>query len=321
MKGKKGHKTKWFILAAILLSGCSGDDAPNSTNNNNDKDSEIRLNADVWRVMEGTRATTFDNQAAIQEECYFTCTMYDANTITVHYPATQVDWNSTNWAFHNVTYRWPNSGSLDFFAYMPATKPDYITSISYTTARNPQFICTELPMTSAGQSSSLKEFIYALTLNQDKENPGNNGVTMTFKHPFARIKFQLSANHPDVHINTITFKDLKTGGNCSFDGNVSTWSSLTPAELTDNFVATHNADFKDNPNNVVPLGDPYIMVPQSWAGEIEVNITWDDWGTPKTETLSTTVPTTWQSGYSYTYTFTISKYALIVNIEKFTEQW
>ncbi len=66
MKGKKGHKAKWLVLAAILLSGCSGDDSPNHANDNSGKDSEIRFNADVWRMIEGTRATTIDNNTQLQ---------------------------------------------------------------------------------------------------------------------------------------------------------------------------------------------------------------------------------------------------------------
>ena len=105
------------------------------------------------------------------------------------------------------------------------------------------------------------------------------------------------------------------------------------AESTSNFVMTLTGDaatFNNNPASVVPIGGyaesahqsvNILMVPQAFAGAIEVNITWNNWGELKTETLSTSVPTTWQAGYSYTYTFTIDKQALKVDIEKFTEQW
>ena len=63
------------------------------------------------------------------------------------------------------------------------------------------------------------------------------------------------------------------------------------------------------------------MVPQVFAGEIEVNATWNDWGEPLTHTLRTTVAETWEAGQSYTYTFNITETDLLVNNEKFTEQW
>ena len=64
------------------------------------------------------------------------------------------------------------------------------------------------------------------------------------------------------------------------------------------------------------------MIPQAWAGNIEVNATWIDWGEPFEHTVSTKLDAiTWQPGYSYTYTFTIRETDLRVNVTKFTEQW
>lgn len=304
-----------LMAFASLFSGCSADDSTPS-----EAADEIRFNADVWRVMEGTRATTFDNDAAIQGEGAFTCTIYDANTTNEHFDeqVKKVVWNTNHWEFENTIYRWPTTGALDFFAYMPAaatiaTDAPYISGPTYTTARTPQFSCTNLTMTNSGQST-IKEFVYALTINQDKQHQGESGVTMTFKHPFARINMQLSSSQEDIHINSITFKGIINNGICSFDGSTSTWTSSGDAT---NFVATLNDNYKAN--DVIGT---FIMIPQSWTGAIDVNITWDNWGTSVTETLSTTVPTvTWLPGYSYTYTFTINKAALIVDIEKFTEQW
>ena len=325
-------------LTAVLLTGCSGDSASSIEPEPQDTKTGIKINADVWRVMEGTRATTYDNQTALQTEGSFTCGVYTENTTTAYVSPTTVNWSSTEWLFSDGKHYWPSSGNLDFFAYMPTTSQSCITGPTYTTARSPQIVCANLPMTyssatpSAGQGG-LKEFIWALTTGQNKASQGSTGVTMTFKRPFARIKFQLAASHPDITINSITFKSLKTGGTCTFNGTTSTWSSLTPAESTSNFVMTLTGDaatFNNNPASVVPIGGyaesahqsvNILMVPQAFAGAIEVNITWNNWGELKTETLSTSVPTTWQAGYSYTYTFTIDKQALKVDIEKFTEQW
>jgi len=330
-----------LLSAVMLLAGCSGSDSEEQEKGEVSQP-EIRLNADSWQVMEHTRATTFDNASALQTEAHFTCTVYNANNTTTYITATTVNWvNGTEWLFSDGKHYWPSSGSLDFFAYMPAEKPSYITSIAYTTARSPQVTCTNLPMTNEGQGSSLKEFVYALTTDQNKEGQGVSGVTMKFYHPFARIRFQLSASHPDIIINSITLKELKSGGTCTFSNtsgtpmfNASTWSSWTPSDGTVNFVlslAGDAATFNSNPASAVPIGAysggqhrsvDFIMVPQTFAGDIEVNATWTDWGESIAHTVSTSIPSlTWAPGTSYTYTFTITETDLKVDTEKFTEQW
>ncbi len=96
--------------------------------------------------------------------------------------------------------------------------------------------------------------------------------------------------------------------------------------------------FNSNPAQVVPIGgyeddsDPatndhkyvdLLVIPQDFAGAIEVNASWDDWGdTPVPHTVSKTISAiTWRPGYTYTYTFTISTDDLTVNVQDYTEQW
>jgi hypothetical protein len=66
----------------------------------------------------------------------------------------------------------------------------------------------------------------------------------------------------------------------------------------------------------------FLVLPYSYDGTktFTVNATWTDWS-DVTKNVSANVAVDWQAGYSYTYTFTLSKYALIVNTSKFTEQW
>lgn len=290
----------------VLLAGCSKDEGFDET-----KTAEITLQTDVWRIMDATRATTFDNQAALQTKGTFTCAVYNAETTTPYINATSVNWDGTasKWEFSDGKHYWPASGSLDFFAYMPAAAPSYITGPTYTTARAPQFTCTSLPMTPDGQSAT-EEFIYALTTGQSKAGQGNSGVTMTFQHPFARIKLQLSESQEDIHINSITLKSIKNNGDYVHG------TGWTPSGDATNFVFTLNNDYEANHD----FGT-YLMMPQNWAGEIEINADWNVWGVSKNHTVSATVPTTWQSGYSYTYTITITETDLKVDIAKFTEQW
>lgn len=335
--------TLLLLITAFVLSACSSDDT--NTTPATTPDSEIRFNPEVWKMLEGTRATTFNSASDLQSEG-FMCAVYNANEITEYISALNVNWDGDSWEFAGGKRYWPASGSLDFFAYSPTTIPSYITDMSDVAsnvtyvARNPQFKCKGLPMiyTSAytddksvdhpaeGQTSGLQEFIWALTTGQNKEGQGASGVTMTFKHPFACIKFQLSDSHPDITINSITFKNLKSGGTCSFNGSTSTWSAFTPADKTVDFVMTLKGAeslFNGNPSSPLPqIGPTILMVPQTFGGEVVVNATWTDWGDQLAHTVTTTIPSvTWKAGYSYTYTFTITETDLIVDTTKFTEQW
>ena len=329
-----------MLLAAVLLAACNGSDDVSDLpdGSGSAKADEIRLNADVWHVMEGTRATTYSNATDLQAVGQFTCAAYEANTTTAYInPAnTTTDWTGSGWVFKNRAnpetiehYYWPASGNLDFFGYMPATLPSYIAAdpaLTYTAEHNVTFTCTSLPMTyssatpTAEQGSSLKEFMFGMALAQNKDNAGT-GVPLTFQHPFARIKLQLAASHPNVTINSITFRGIYNNGNYNHSASPK-WTTTGGAA---NFVLTltgNAAVFDNNPATPTQIGEYFIMIPQNWAGEIVVNADCLFWGEKKNyPSLTTTIPTTWQPGYSYTYTFTINPDNLIVNISKFTEQW
>ena len=314
--------TLLLLVTHVLFSACSSDDTNTTPNAAND--SEIRFDVGVWNMMEGTRATTFDGGTLTSGS--FICTAYNESTATentiVNIIDNTVTWNGAGWDFEGGKRYWPNEAlTLDFFAYMPTTIPSYITNTSDETgiltyeARNPQFKCNSLPMTynrespEAGQGTGLQEFVYALVEGEYK-GKSPSGIVLSFQHPFARIKLQLSSAQEDIHINSITFKSIKNNG---FYSHISGW---TPEGETINFVATLNDDYEADD----AIGT-YIMVPQDWAGEIEISADWKVWDVTKTNTVSATVPTTWAAGHSYTYTLTITETDLIVDTSKYTEQW
>ena len=308
-----------FLLAAAVLAGCGGDsvgfdDEPQNVADNATPQ-EIRFNVDVWRMMEGTRASFYETGTMTSGS--FTAAAYSANTTTAYFTPVTVYWDTDKWIFSDGKHYWPSEGALDFFAYMPATPPSYITNGPiYTTARDPQFTCGNLPMTynsaspTAGQGSGLQEFVYALKTNRTKALDGASGVTLDFQHPFTKIILQLSSTQADIHINKITLKGIKNNGTYAHS------SGWTPTGDATNLVLTLDGNY--SANDVIGT---YLMIPQDWAGEIEVNATWTDWGAQLPHILKTTKATTWAAGTSYTYTFTITETDLIVNTTKFTEQW
>ncbi|MBQ6405250.1 MAG: fimbrillin family protein [Prevotella sp.] len=353
-----------LLLTAILLlaAACSSDSSndvqpsPNTPNTSQ----EISLIPTVWQMMEGTRAAFYEGGNITSS---FTVAAYSANTTTAYISPVAVNYVTDKWSFSDGKHYWPASGNLDFFAYMPAEKPNYITSEPTYSVQSstPQasFTCANIPMTynatdpTAGQGSSLQEFIWGITIGQNKTNQGESGVTMKFRHPFARLRFQLAASHPDIIINSITFKNLKTGGTCTLNNTdidatyyykTSEWSDLTGSsnlvmtlagkDSDGNWIAASVNTFNSNPSSVVPIGgwggEPathqyidLLVIPQTFAGEIEVNAGWNDWGdTPVAHTVSKTISAiTWQPGKTYTYTLTISTDDLTVDINSYTEQW
>ena len=381
MKCKIYHSVSFYgllLTAGMLLAGCSKDSG-DSAQQAKQEPQEIRVQTNVTSVQNGTRATTIDSNTELQgQNLKIDAYYHDTETAyllgkTLHYDSNWKFWNTSTSSQEH--YYWPlpatNGGawpSLDFFGYMPASPPSYITAgPTYSAPGTPgvpqaSFTCT-LPMTydasdtEGGQGSNLQEFIWGITVGQNKTNQGVSGVTMKLRHPFARIKFQLAANHPDIQINSITFKSLKTGGTCTLNNTeiestyykTSAWSALTLAEGGSNLVMTlaRKVDdgkgnmvwksdvvntFNNDPSNTTPIGGwtgsahefvNLLVVPQAFAGAIEVNASWNDWGdTPVEHTVTTTIPAiTWQPGYSYTYTFFITPEDLVVNLTDFTEQW
>lgn len=306
-----------WLLVTLLASACSKDGADgNEVTNRNEAKKEIGIKPDVWKMAEATRATTYDNTTL--QSGGFTVYAYKAGESTAGYAYIDnktVSYNAPNWIITGRPYYWPEY-DLDFFAYAPSLKPGYITAgptYSYSGGQHVAFTCSSLPVTSSEQSS-ITEFVYALAANQNEENAGATGVALNFLHPFSLVKLQLAENHPDIRINSITFQTVDNTG--SYDNG---WTSLSGSE---NLVWTINADFNNN-TSAKPIGDSFLVIPQDWDGVIVVDADCLYWGEKKNyPSLTTTVATNWQPGYSYTYTFTINPDDLKVETKNtFTEQW
>ena len=308
MKRTKGNTALTMLLTVFsllatsyLFTACSSDEAgtPSSPANT---DSEIRFDVGVWNMMDGTRTTTYDNATALQNEGFFACAVYNANTTTSYISQTTVIWNSSQWVWSDGKHYWPDSEtSLDFFAYMPAVKPSYISDITYavnaTPAPRPHFTCTL-------SGAEGKEFIWALTTGQNKTTNAA-GVMMNFKHPFALVTFQ-KTNGSTYTINSVGISApfLKTG-TCTFDGTTSTWT-----------------DCSGTLNPSITFGEPFLVIPNNYGSlTVTANVTWSDWSNV-TKDLDASATFNLQAGYSYTYTVSVSKdNVLVIDGTKFTEQW
>lgn len=315
-----------LLSPSFLLSSCSSSDDGFSEPNPQDEKQEIRFNPGVWNFMEGTRAATFDNQLDLQEGT-FKCYAYLDGTANLYIDGSTVSYANSQWSFNDGKHYWPASGALNFFAHMPADLPSYYTfdPTAYDSSTNPdgysedcpRIVCTNLPVNLTAGSDATQELVIAYTAQQDKtgsvpaKQPTAGEVAMTFKHPFAKVKFMLSAaSGTNVKVNSITIPDIKNNGSFTFDGSTITW---TPNGDDANFVISGNPATDDD--------TVYLVIPNDYGSKtLTVSATWNDWSNV-TKNVSAIVSFDWTAGFSYTYTLTLSKYALEVSTSKYTEQW
>ncbi len=310
-----------MLLAAGLLAACTADDETDSPVTDSE---EILLSADV----EPTRATTIDNATGLQaQDIRIDAYFHGTSTACLSGAKLVYDADADAWCFDDgvgnaAHYYWPIEGSeysgstvsaLDFVGHCPFDLSNTCVALDTYNGTGLSLTCTDLPVVnttpvgSETTQANLKEFLWAYTTNKTKDD---NPVTMSFAHPFARIKFHVSGS--DVTVNSVTISDVKNNGTCTFDGSTITW---TPSGDPANLVITGTPATGDT---------PYIVIPQTFASDLTftVNASWNDWGdTPVEHTLSTTVPVSWLPGYSYSYTFNITPEDLTVNVTNFTEQW
>ena len=328
----------------LLMAACSRNDDGLLTSDGNSQKEEIRFNVSTVRVTEGTRAVTYDIAEDLQKELSLTCSAYDADDIGINYEAsidkdavTPVEtsgvlWKDKSWLFTPSHY-WPESVDLDFFAYMPATPPTYIydmsdnvSSVSYLTARTPEFQCKSLPVVFDITSTpdATKEFICALTNGQNKTANAAEGVDLMFQHPFARINFKFSdATGNQVSVTQVKISSIKNNGSCTFNGgDVPQTFAWAPSGDATEFSVTGNL------TNPVLSGSkrtdgPYLVMPQTFASTVTFTVTavWDDWSDATRELTETVTIGPWEPGHSYTYTMTLYEHALKVDATNFTEQW
>lgn len=319
-----------LLLAAGLFAGCSHSNEPELKN-------EIAVKTGVTGLQK--RVASINNNTDLQAQD-IKIDAYFHDTEEPFIEGAKLHYDDSEWKFWDdehdtqIHYYWPIEGSvynpatdnitvssLDFVGYCPYNKPAYISEgPTYNHTTGVTFTCNLGSYMTNTAQSTVSEFMLDTAYNRTS---AGGAVPLSFKHPFARVRFQLSASHPNIKINSITFERLKSGGTCTFDNSGFTWTSLTPAG-TVNYVMTLTGTDAEFETDVDPqqIGDDWIAVPQTFSGNIEVNATWIDWGEEFAHNVSTTISSqTWEPGYSYTYTFTIRETDLRVNVEKYTEQW
>jgi len=313
------------LLAAMLLAACSSsdsDDSPAATSQN-----EICLTTNVTSMPSGTRATTIDNNTELQS-CDLKIDAYYHDTETKFLDGKTLHYDS-GWKFWTADaqehYYWPFDGSivtiedepkvastLDFVGFCPSEKPGYIDDPTYNHSTGVSFTCD---MTLASQNS-MQEFLVSVLNEQTlaKQTKAGGALPMVFKHPFALIKFVITeASGTHVKINSVSIADLKTSGKCTYNGTTMTWS-----EQSGSTAMTIAQELKKGGTTATT---PFVVIPKDYGSKtLTVNATWDDWSNV-TMDVTANVDFNWEPGKIYTYNLTLAKYILIVDTQKYTEQW
>lgn len=324
-----------LMAALTLLSACSNsDDAPATTAPAETAPQEVHFNANVHRMLDGTRANTIDNNTLLQGQD-LKIDAYFHGTNTAYLDSKHLKYDTDHWRFDNgsgteLHYYWPIEGSvynpssanitvssLDFVGSCPFTTPGYVTP-TYSHSTGLSFTCNMSSYMTNTDQASMPEYLVAVLNGQTlaTQTAAGGALPLVFKHPFALVKFVITeGSGTHVQVNSVSIPALYTGATCTYNGSTMSWSS--PSGSTAMTQTGVNLKY----GTPTTQTDPFIVIPNNYGTKtLTVNCTWDDWSAV-TKDLSADVSFDWEPGYIYTYNLTITKYALTVDTSKYTEQW
>lgn len=319
-------RNKIFCVALASLTmatSCSQDDLLSSSKSS---ENEISFHASMGLKSRATETTTNNLESFVVNAFK----NGDANYMTnVTYNK-----NKDSWTNEKGTYFWPTEGTLNFYAYAPAT-PGSAGTMKLD--KDAQTLTDFSPNSTAEEQ---KDFIYTSTTGsyeKDKEN----GVSLTFKHALSWIDIKAKNSNKAY---TIKITDVKLGniikkGTFTFpsaDGTTrSTASWTTSSTETDkqDYTTTTVTETTLSADGTVfaQLGGNFMVIPQtltkqSKASEgnyiaVEVTVTmqggqemiskgWVYVGIGQDAAATTTSGneiTSWEMGKHYTYTLDFSE--------------
>lgn len=320
-----------LLAATLIVIGCSKDDGDSSQPAVEEKGrSEICVKTNVSNMQ--SRATTIDN--ATLHEYDLKIDAYYNNTDTKYLNEQKLHYTGgdPNWVFWDgsaqLHYYWPFEGSktpegdlastLDFVGFCPYDKPTYIGTPTYSHSTGVSFSCDVSSYMTNTAQASMQEYLVAVLNGQTlaTQTDAGGALPLEFKHPFALIKFVITeGSGTHVKVNSISIADLKTSGTCTYNGTTMTWSSQSGSTA----MSQTGLNLKYGTSSTET--DPFMVIPNNYGTKtLTINGTWDDWSAV-TKDLSTDISINWQPGYIYTYNLTVTKYALKVDVAKYTEQW
>lgn len=325
-----GAKVASFVLL-MLVTACGGQETPDVEKEDKLQlsDQEITLGVDGWKSMTSSRATIFGGKDDIEKESNNkgggNLTLYayleDGTTFIGGARAKYFSQN-TSWEFYDgqnlINYYWPQTGSVDFFAYMPwsgSGKQKKINIERYNKDTGALSISCQTQEPTTLDDTEGQETIIAYTANKSK---ADKSVNMHFVHPFAAVSFELQQAHRDLTINWIRFNDVYLKGKTTLNGTTDNSTTIvwTDFDSRSTFTIPVDGEIPDDINFGAEIGGPYLVMPQTLDGvTIDINYHWDNaksqddiiYGdqnndpTDKIYEIRRSINTEWVAGKKYTY--------------------
>lgn len=288
---------------------------------------EIAFRLSEWTPMMPSRAALFDDGGDLLDPAEgggnFTLYAHVDGSDYTYISGARVwyfdDPQVRRWIFWDgdntsISYYWPNSGALNFFAFMPddryneygySYKPTGVTIGPYTEATGQTFSC-QLPA-EAEYNSEIQEFIYAYEEGLTKEN---NPVVLHFKHPFATVNFKVAGGSYRLTVDSIKLNNIYLEG--TFSTATSKWEPAPSPAAPQNFTMNINKRIPNdvNYNTLFDQDEPFLVMPQSLENAsitLNAHRDVDSERVPITKTvaLKDVGNPEWQPGKQYVYTIKI----------------
>lgn len=328
----------WILFLMVVLVGCSQDDA--DAVDSSQSPIEFTADSPARFITRGV----IENNSQLQSAGFGVFAYYTGadNWATVGAGTTpnfmynqQVSYES-GWTYSPVKY-WPNDnysadgsgaeGSQDhsyvsFFAYAPYNGTGIALS-NNTTAGAPTVTYTW------GADNDL---LYASQLDCYKTmtSPGSYGtvggqVPFNFQHALAQVKFKVrrsSGSALVIKVKSLTVLGFYTSGTFNWGDVTPTWSS-TSGSGNKTFDPDPDMNVTADTEGDAQLIGSSLMIPATSTPPATVlSYTINYSVGPQENSKTDDIPlTSYEMGYQYTIIFTIDADGIIVDTEKYTEQW
>ena len=202
------------------------------------------------------------------------------------------------------SYFWPESGSLDFWAWAPAS-----LEVAFSTDHTALSFGFSLPAPDPDKKQdALGQQDIVLTQITTDRLSYNGGVPLTFSHPLASIVFR-GGTMRDGIIRSISLKGVAGSGECIFNGSDCIWNVTGgPMDFTQTFNAPVSAS--QSGQSITMSGTTsgertFLMVPQTLLEDAALEVVFDD-GTALHTYTHSLAGGVWKAGTNHTYTISLS---------------
>lgn len=340
----------WILCLLVVMTGCSKDDAGAVDS----AQSPIEFTTDgpalfitrsviennshlqaagfgVLAYMKGTNGAT---------ACYDGGDNWNSGAPNFMYNQ-QVSWSTDHWTYSPVKY-WPNDNNpadgsgaegsqtnsyVSFFAYAPYTDLSSSPAIGIT-GLSANSATTAPTITYVWDAEA--DLLYDAKPDCYKTDAAGDGrvsgaVQFSFKHALALVKFKVrrsSGFSLAVTLKSLTVSGFLTRGTFDLGAKTPSWSSTTGSDSKTFDPEPDMKVTKDTEATAHEIGSSLMIpaTPELSAPVLSYTINYSVGPHENTKTDNISL-TSYEMGYQYTIIFTIDADGIIVDTEKYTEQW